>query len=157
VDATAPQNKWHRPVAAPIREGHPDLPDALRERLDRQVEVPLAGGDRHPLIADGRIDLWVRMGLHTGMIAIGRTGLKILVNQGYPSGIVVIGDELGGTTVTSAARITSLAKAGQVLASAAVKDLVAGFGITCESRGVHRFEGTADDCALFTVVGESAS
>jgi class 3 adenylate cyclase len=109
------------------------------------------------LIADGTIDLQVRTGLNTGMIVVGKTGLKVLRRGSHPDERVIVGDKLGGNAVVLGARIASVAKAGEVLVSATVKDFVAGPGITFESRGAHALEGIAGQCVLFAVTAESVS
>jgi class 3 adenylate cyclase len=68
------------------------------------------------------LGLEVRVGIHTGEC-------------------VRSGDELEGIAVHIAARIGSLADAGQVLVSQTVRDLVAGSGIQFESQGVHKLKG----------------
>ena len=64
----------------------------------------------------------VRAGLHTGECE-------------------VIGDDIGGIAVHIAARVSSLAGAGEVLVSRTVKDLVAGSGIEFADRGEHELKG----------------
>jgi len=51
------------------------------------------------------------------------------------------GDDLSGITVHVAARIGSLASAGEVLASSTVKELVAGSGIEFAERGRQELRG----------------
>jgi class 3 adenylate cyclase len=63
----------------------------------------------------------------------------------------VIGDDIGGIAVHTAARILALAGAGEVLVSRTVKDLVAGSGITFEDRGTHVLKGVPDDWQLLLV------
>jgi class 3 adenylate cyclase len=72
----------------------------------------------------------VRAGLHTGECEL-------------------MGDDIGGISVHIAARVTSLAGAGEVLVSRTVKDLVAGSGITFEDRGRHVLKGVPDEWELF--------
>jgi class 3 adenylate cyclase len=50
------------------------------------------------------------------------------------------------------ARICALAGAGQVWASATVKDLVTGSGIRFEDRGLHALKGIPDERRLFAVL-----
>lgn len=74
----------------------------------------------------------VRAGLHTGECEI-------------------MGDKLGGIAVHIGARIASLARAGEVLVSSTVKDLVAGSGLSFLDRGTQPLKGVADDWHLFAV------
>ena len=74
----------------------------------------------------------VRVGLHTGECE-------------------VRGDDVGGITVHTASRISSLAGASEVLVSRTVKDLVAGSGITFEDRGTHTLKGVPDEWSLLAV------
>ena len=80
-----------------------------------------------------KLGIEVRVGLHTGECE-------------------VMGDDVGGIAVHTAARICALAGAGEVLVSRTVKDLVAGSGITFEDRGIHRLKGIPDEWALMSVL-----
>jgi class 3 adenylate cyclase len=82
--------------------------------------------------ATASIGLAVRIGLHCGEIE-------------------VIDDDVGGLGVHIAARVAALAAGGEVLVSRTVKDLVAGSGITFESRGAHALKGVPDDWEIFAV------
>ena len=60
----------------------------------------------------------------------------------------------GGSQCTSRARVgDACAKAGEVLVSSTVKDLVAGSGITFADRGVHALKGVPDKWRLFVAAG----
>jgi class 3 adenylate cyclase len=52
-----------------------------------------------------------------------------------------VGDKFGGIAVHTGARISALAGPGEVLVSAAVRDLVAGSGIVFQDRGEHELKG----------------
>ncbi|MBS0386504.1 MAG: adenylate/guanylate cyclase domain-containing protein [Proteobacteria bacterium] len=69
-----------------------------------------------------RLRLSVRAGLHTGEVE-------------------VRGEDIGGVAVHVASRVMSKAKAGEVLVSRVVSDLVAGSGITFEDRGDAELSG----------------
>jgi class 3 adenylate cyclase len=77
--------------------------------------------------------LAVRSGLHTGEIELA-------------------GLDVAGIAVHIAARISATARAGEVLASSTVKDLVAGSGIEFEARGRHRLKGVPDEWRLFAAI-----
>jgi class 3 adenylate cyclase len=52
-----------------------------------------------------------------------------------------------------AARVATLADAGEVLVSSTVKDLVAGSGLTFADRGVHALKGVPGKWRLFAAAG----
>jgi pimeloyl-ACP methyl ester carboxylesterase len=79
-----------------------------------------------------RLGLEIRAGLHTGECE-------------------VLGDKLSGIAVHTGARVASLAKPGEVLVSATVKDLVAGSGIVFEHRGVQTLKGLPGEWHLYAV------
>jgi pimeloyl-ACP methyl ester carboxylesterase len=68
------------------------------------------------------LDLPIRAGVHTGEVE-------------------QIGDDIGGIAVHIAARISALAKSGEILTSSTVRDLVAGSGLEFEDRGDHELKG----------------
>ena len=76
----------------------------------------------------------IRAGLHTGEIESS-------------------GDKVSGIAVHIGARVMGLAGAGEVLASATVKDLSAGAGFDFEPRGTHVLKGVPGEWVLHRVVG----
>jgi pimeloyl-ACP methyl ester carboxylesterase len=85
-----------------------------------------------------RLGLEIRAGLHTGECE-------------------VMGPKLGGIAVHVGARIAALAKAGEVLVSSTVKDLVAGSGLRFEDRGAHALKGIPGEWHVFAVAGAPAA
>ena len=85
-------------------------------------------------ITDGArtLGIEVRAGLHTGECE-------------------TRGDDLAGVAVHIAARVASLAQAGEVLCSRTVTDLVAGSGIAFADRGVHALKGVPGTWQTFAV------
>ena len=79
-----------------------------------------------------RIGIQIRAGVHTGECE-------------------VRGDDLGGIAVHIAARVGSLAGAGEVLVSSTVRDLTAGSGIDFDDRGEHELRGVPGLWRLFAV------
>ena len=79
-----------------------------------------------------RLGLEIRAGLHTGECEI-------------------LGDKLSGIAVHTGARVASMARAGEVLVSGTVKDLVAGSGIAFEDRGVQVLKGLPGEWRLYAV------
>ena len=59
--------------------------------------------------------------------------------------------DIGGISVHTASRVQALAEAGEVLVSRTVVDLVAGSGITFESRGEHQLKGIPGSWTLCAV------
>ena len=78
------------------------------------------------------LGLDVRAGLHTG---------ECELIDGKP----------GGLAVAVGARISSIARSGEVFASSTVKDLVAGSGIVFEDRGEHELKGVPGKWRLHAV------
>ena len=76
------------------------------------------------------LGLETRAGLHTGEVE-------------------VIGDKIGGVAVHIGARVSALARPGEVLVSRTVVDLVSGSGIEFESRGEHVLRGVPGTWNLF--------
>ena len=74
----------------------------------------------------------IRAGLHTGEVE-------------------VLGEDVGGLAVHIGARVMSKARAGEVLVSSTVKDLVVGSGISFEERGEHELKGVPGEWRLFAV------
>jgi class 3 adenylate cyclase len=81
-------------------------------------------------------------------------GLGLETRAGLHTGeCELMNDDVGGIAVHIAARVATLAKAGEVLVSSTVKDLVAGSGLTFADRGVHALKGVPDDWRLFAAAG----
>lgn len=78
------------------------------------------------------LGLEVRAGLHTGECE-------------------AMGEKLGGIAVHIGSRVAALARAGEVLVSSTVKDLVAGSGLSFQDRGVYSLKGIPGDWKLFAV------
>jgi class 3 adenylate cyclase/esterase/lipase len=79
----------------------------------------------------------IRAGLHTGEIEL-------------------IGEDIGGVAVHTAARVASAAGSDEVLVSHTVKDLVAGSGLRFRDRGEHTLKGVPGKWTLFGLVAERA-
>jgi class 3 adenylate cyclase len=85
-------------------------------------------------IRDGarQLGMEIRVGLHSGEIDLR-------------------GDDIGGITVNIAARVTALARPGNVVVSRTVTDLVAGSRFEFEDFGDHELKGVAGTWKLFDV------
>ena len=79
-----------------------------------------------------QLGIEIRMGLHTGEVEL-------------------MGDDVGGIVVHTAARILEKAKPNEVWASRTVKDLVAGSTFKFRERGTYGFKGVAGDWALYSI------
>ncbi len=80
----------------------------------------------------GRLGIDIRAGLHTGECE-------------------VMGDDVAGVAVHTAARVAGLAAPREVLVSSTVKDLVAGSGLEFADRGSHELKGVPGTWRLFKV------
>jgi pimeloyl-ACP methyl ester carboxylesterase len=80
----------------------------------------------------GALGIEIRAGLHTGECEL-------------------MGAKLGGIAVHTGARVASVARAGEVLVSSTVKDLVAGSGLMFEDRGLQSLKGVPGEWRLFAV------
>lgn len=81
----------------------------------------------------GSLGLAIRAGLHTGECE-------------------VRGDDLAGVAVHAAARVLSVAGAGEVVASSTVRDLVAGSGVQFVEHGEHALAGLPGRWRLYRIV-----
>jgi class 3 adenylate cyclase len=78
--------------------------------------------------------------------------LGIDIRAGVHTGEIELrGDDVGGIGVHIAARVSSLAGAGEVLASRTVVDLVVGSGIAFQDGGEHELKGVPGQWRLFSV------
>jgi class 3 adenylate cyclase len=81
---------------------------------------------------------------------VGETGIE--VRAGLHSGEVeMVGDDVAGIAVNTAARVADEAGPTEVLVSQTVRDLVAGSGIAFEDRGTHVLKGVPGEWRLFSV------
>jgi hypothetical protein len=85
-------------------------------------------------------------------ILSGVGGLGIEARAGVHAGEVELrGDDVGGIAVHIGARVAAAAKAGQVLVSSTVTDLVAGSGIEFAASGNYELKGVPGTWRLFAV------
>jgi class 3 adenylate cyclase len=84
------------------------------------------------LSAAEELGLELRAGIHTGECE-------------------AVGDDVGGLAVHIGARVSAMARPGEVLVSRTVKDLVAGSGLRFVDRGEHELKGVPDAWRLFAV------
>ncbi len=78
--------------------------------------------------------------------------LRVEVRSGLHTGEVeLMGADIGGIAVHTGARVSALARPGEVLVSRTVVDLVAGSGIAFTDRGEHELKGVPGRWQLFAV------
>jgi class 3 adenylate cyclase len=94
----------------------------------RALECATALAERIP-----ELGIDIRCGVHTGECEIR-------------------GDDIGGIAVHIGARIAALARAGEVLVSSTVKDLVNGSEMAFQDRGTHVLKGVPGEWRLFAPV-----
>jgi len=127
-----------------------DAHDQLTEELISRFRGRLIGRTGDGLLAtfDGPARA-VRAGRAIGD-EIRRLGVEVRVGL-HAGEIVQRGDDIGGIAVHLAARVMSIAEAGEVVVSRTVKDLTAGSGLTFADRGIHQLKGIPDEWQLFTL------
>jgi class 3 adenylate cyclase len=82
-------------------------------------------------------------------------GLGLQIRAGLHTGEVELaGDRISGLAVHIGARVAAAARAGEVLVSSTVRDLVAGSGLRFQDRGRHPLRGVPGDWHLFALEGE---
>jgi pimeloyl-ACP methyl ester carboxylesterase len=75
-------------------------------------------------------------------IVSGANALGLDVRAGLHTGeCEIIGEKVGGIAVHIGARVVAQARAGEILVTGTVKDLVAGSGLSFDERGVHTLKG----------------
>jgi class 3 adenylate cyclase len=80
-------------------------------------------------------------------------GLGIEIRAGLHTGEVELrGDDVGGIAVHIASRVSSNARAGEILVSRTVTDLVTGSGMEFEDRGSHQLKGVPGEWQLFAAL-----
>jgi class 3 adenylate cyclase/streptogramin lyase len=82
--------------------------------------------------------------------AVRAIGIEIRAGVSFGQ-LELVEGKAGGLIVNTAARVMSVAGAGEVLVPAAVKDLVPGTGISFDDHGTHHLKGIEGDIRLFRV------
>lgn len=128
--------------------------DRLRAQIDRfggreirttgdGFQVLFTGAGRGVRCAAGMVEtladqeIRIRAGLHTGEVEL-------------TAGV------LHGIAVHTAARVSALAGASEVLVSSVTHDLLEGSGLAFEQRGIHELKGLSGPRPVFALVQESA-
>ena len=168
LTGAAPEARSNRVLATILFTdlvGSTERAEALGDRAWRQVL------DEHDRLARAEIQRWRGQQVKStgdGMLAtfdsptrgvLAAIGLRnALHGQGveqraglHTGEIELRGSDIGGLAVHIAARVSSLAGPGEVLASRTVKDLVVGSGLTFVPKGAHRLKGVEEPWDLFAV------
>jgi class 3 adenylate cyclase len=127
---------------------------ALRARYSALVrrEVARHGGEEMEMVGDQILAIFdgaaaaIRCGC---AIRDAVRGLGVAVRVDIHAGEDEY-DDISGITVLTGARITGVARPGEVLVSHTVKELVAGSGIPFTDRGVHTLKGLLGEWRLFS-------
>jgi class 3 adenylate cyclase/streptogramin lyase len=82
--------------------------------------------------------------------AVRLVGVEIRAGVAFGQ-LELVEGKAGGLIVNTAARVLSVAGAGEVLVPAAVKDLVPGTGLSFDDHGIHRLKGIEREVRLFRV------
>jgi pimeloyl-ACP methyl ester carboxylesterase len=78
--------------------------------------------------------------------------LGLVVRAGVHTGeCELMGEKVVGVAIHTGARVAAQARAGEVLVSSTVKDLVAGSGLEFEDRGSHELKGVPGEWRLYAV------
>src|SRR5918999_1249688 len=80
--------------------------------------------------------------------AVRTLGIEIRAGVSFGQ-LELVGGKAGGLIVNAAARVMSVAGAGEVLVPAAVRDLVPGTGISFDDHGTHSLKGIEGELRLF--------
>jgi class 3 adenylate cyclase len=119
----------------------------LRAAHERQVRLAVAeaGGRLINVIGDGTISMFdgpTRAVRAAADICRAAAAAGLQVRAGVHTGeLERSGSDVTGLTVHIGARITALARAGEVLVSSTVRDLVAGSGLVFDDRGSYELKG----------------
>ena len=146
VDSTATMqligdSAWHERLTSHNRV----LRDALNQYRGREVATT---GDGFLAVFDGATRA-VRCG-----VAMARAAreLGLAIRVGVHTGEVeFVGSNARGLAVHAAARVMSIAGAGEVLVSSTTRDLLEGSGLQLEDAGTHQLKGLAGPRRLFRV------
>jgi class 3 adenylate cyclase len=84
--------------------------------------------------------------------AVRELGIEIRAGVAFGE-LETVGRKPSGLVVNTAARVMSVAGAGEVLLPAAVRDIVPGTGITFTEHGVHELKGLEGEFRLYSVAG----
>ncbi len=118
-----------------LERHHADVRTELERWRGREVD---SAGDGFFATFDGPA-----RAIHCALAVADRArGLGLAVRAGVHTGeCELLGDKVAGIAVHTGARVAALARAGEVLVSQTVKDLVAGSGLEFDDRGEHELKG----------------
>ncbi len=127
---------------------------ALRDELNRFRGRELATtGDGFLAVFDGATRA-VRCG---AAMARSAASLGLAIRVGVHTGEVeFVGPDARGLAVHTAARVMSVAKAGEVMVSSTTRDLLEGSGLDLEDAGSHALKGITGERRLYRLVAQPA-
>jgi class 3 adenylate cyclase len=129
------------------------------ERRVRE-EVEAAGGRVVKLTGDGSLSTFAgpaRAIRCAERLSAAGDDLGVGIRAGLHTGeCEVIDDDIAGMAVHIAARVSEQARAGEVLVSRTIRDLVTGSGIALITRGEHELKGVPGTWELFAVGANTA-
>jgi class 3 adenylate cyclase len=148
VDSTATMQRvgdsaWRELLATHNRL----LRDELNQFRGREVATT---GDGFLAVFDGATRA-VRCGVAMAR-SVEKLGLSIRVGV-HTGEVEFVGENARGLAVHAAARVMSLAGAGEVLVSATTRDLLEGSGLNLEDAGAHELKGLAGERRVFRLGG----
>lgn len=132
---------------------------AWRQTLDQHdgllsAEVSRFGGELVKTTGDGILATFegpssaVRCGIELHRV-VEPLGIRLRVGM-HAGEIETRGSDVAGVGVAIAARVASIAGAGETLVSSTVKDLVIGAGFHFQDRGTHALKGVPDEWRIFS-------
>ena len=125
----------------------------IHERLAREELVHFRG-DLIETTGDGILATFdgpARAVLCASRLCSRMDGVGLQLRAGVHTGEIELrGDDIGGLAVHIAARVMSVASAGEVVTSRTVKDLAVGAGIDFTDKGRHQLKGLPEPWDLFT-------
>ena len=130
-----------------------DVLDRFYGMADRQIER--FGGQRIKATGDGILATFDGPARAVRSAAAIREAVRPLgleIRAGLHTGeCEVMGSDVGGIAVHIGARVAAKARAGEVLVSRTVRDLVVGSGLAFADRGEHELKGVPGTWQLFAV------
>jgi class 3 adenylate cyclase len=134
-------HEWSRLV----REHNARVRAAIDRFRGREID---AAGDGFLALFDGAAKA-VRAGALMDP-AVAELGLRVRVGI-HTSEVEFLGGKARGVAVHAAARVASLADAGEVLVSGTTHDLLDGSGLALEARGLHELKGLSGARPIFAL------
>jgi class 3 adenylate cyclase len=88
--------------------------------------------------------------------AVRATGLDVRIGL-HVGEVETVGAKPSGVTVNIGSRVTSLAKAGEILATSTVRESMEGSTVVFEDRGMHQLAGVPGNWRIFAITRDEAA